>query len=90
MDAFFKMLHKANISCMALVGREGEGCISVIGSGAEIRAALKNCFDQVKAGCANEGQQAVYDAIMDVLALNFSIGELRQILPKRVDNLLKK
>lgn len=88
-EAFLKMLHKADVSCMAIIGKDGDGCVTVIGHSAEICGGLANCFDAVKRGKANEGQQAIYDIVLDVIAVSLSMGELKQLLPPRVDKLLK-
>ena len=88
-EAFLKMLHKADVSCMAVIGKDGDGCVSVIGHSAEISGGLANCFDAVKRGTANEGQEAIYNIVLDVVAVSLSIGELKQLLPPRVDKLLK-
>lgn len=88
-EAFLKMLHKTDVSCMAIIGKDGDGCVTVIGHSAEICGGLANCFDAVKRGKANEGQEAIYNIVLDVVAVSLSIGELKQLLPPRVDKLLK-
>ena len=88
-EAFLQMLRTNDVSCMAVIGKDGDGCVAVIGHSAEICSGLANCFDAVKRGKANEGQQAIYDIILDVMAVSLSMGELRQLLPPRVDKLIK-
>lgn len=88
-EAFLQMLRKNDVSCMAVIGKDGDGCVAVIGHSAEICSGLANCFAAVKKGEANEGQQAIYDIILDVMAVSLSVGELRQLLPPRVDKLIK-
>ena len=90
MEQFFAMLYKANIACMSLIsGNNGEGVISVIGNGGTIRSSLKNCFDHVRQGDANEGQEAIVDIILDVISLSYSPHDLFQIMDERTNILLR-
>ena len=88
-ELFFRTLHKDGTSCMSVIGKNGEGCVSIVGSTAEVSSGLANCFEAVKKGQANEGQQAIYNIILDVIAVTLSMSELRQLLPPRVDRLLR-
>ena len=89
MEQFFAMLFKANVACMSLTASEnGEGAISVLGNGGVIRSSLKNCFDKVREGVANEGQEAIVDIILDVISLSYSPHELFQIMDDRTNVLL--
>lgn len=90
MQKFFGLLHKSEVSCMAIIGKDGEGCVSLVGSKQEICGALKNCFDAVQKGEANEGQEAIADIVLDVVSLAFSPKQMGQIMSKRVDKLLPK
>lgn len=90
MQMFFKLLHKSEISCMAIIGKDGEGCVTIVGSKQEICDALKNCFDMTQKGKANEGQEAIADIVLDVISLAFSPKQIGQIMSKRVDKLLPK
>lgn len=88
-EAFLQMLRKNDVSCMSVIGKDGNGCVAIIGHSAEICSGLANCFDAVKRGTANEGQEAIYNIVLDVVAVSLSVGELKQLLPPRVDKLLK-
>lgn len=89
-EQFFKLLHKSEVSCMALIGKDGEGCVTLVGRRQEVCDALKNCFDAVRKGEANEGQEAIANIVLDAISLAFSPKQIGQIMSKRVDKLIPK